>query len=210
MTVSLISALWYLLTCPIQYGYVAGACHINSGVAPLSNDAAGDLTFTFPYMPQPGPWTRQQYHSANYLTTNFTTPLTGYSTLTLTLGTTGTGSFYYQFDPDNCPSCYPAHVRAYIERQGDNGVAQNFRWWSDDPYSYELDAFGTVTLVIPFDPAVWSNVNGQSGTQQPAGFAAALAHPMQIGVTFGGGYFFGHGVNVDAPAQFVLESMSIQ
>ena len=101
MTISLISALWYLLTCPIQYGYVDGACHINSGVAPLSNDAQGNLTFTFPQMPQPGPWTRQQYHSANYLTTNFTTPLTGYSTLTITLGTSGTGDFYYHFDPYN-------------------------------------------------------------------------------------------------------------
>jgi hypothetical protein len=45
----------------------------------------------------------------------------------------------------------------------------------------------------------WSDVIGEFGTLSAttqAGFAATLASVSQIGMTFGGGCFFGHGVNV--------------
>jgi hypothetical protein len=212
MNISLIAAVWYILTCPVQYGYEDGACAWNNGVVPLSNDFAGDLVFDFPEMPS-GPWGRQQYQVAGYLNTAVTQSLASYSTLTITMNVTTishTPVFNYVFEPDN--TCvYPAHVRPYIERNGDNGVAPNYRWWADDPYSYDLSIPGTVTITAPLSGAYWSNVRGQTGLQQPAGFKAALTTPMRVGVTVGGGCFYGHGVNTTSGvSQLSMVQMDLQ
>ena len=72
------------------------------------------------------------------------------------------------------------------------------RWWSD-PVSYTLAANGLVTISVPFDPSQWTSVYGKRGNLDQttlSAFNAMLANPGNLGMTFGGGCFAGHGVNV--------------
>jgi hypothetical protein len=188
-TIPLTASSWYLLTCNASVPQ-AECGYKPDKAAPLSGAVPGEIQFTFP-----GPPT--QNYTVNYLTTAFTQSIASRSSITISLGTqavSGSPVFNYAFQ-NTCD--YPAHVRPYIERKGDNGYNPNYRWWADDPYSYELDTLlGTVTIVVPLDPAYWSNVNGEIGSTNPSAFQAALANPMRIGMTMGGGCYFGHGVNV--------------
>jgi len=64
---------------------------------------------------------------------------------------------------------------------------------------------------VALDPGQWTDTNGNLGTSDPIRFAAALADPMTIGLTFGGGCFFGHGVYIDGgTARFILTSYVVQ
>ena len=72
-----------------------------------------------------------------------------------------------------------------------------WRWWSNPSAVVLAPTDGPVSLTVPLQGEKWTAVNGMSGVQQPNGFAAALAHPANIGLTFGGGCFFGHGVFID-------------
>lgn len=145
--------------------------------------------------------------SVNYVTTRYSQPLSG--AVTMSFAVTGTGSpvFNYGFGPDN-PCTTPANVRFYIER-GDISFNNEFsRWWSN-PISAQL-AIGSTTLTAPFDPSLWSSVFGKVGTQAPSQFAAALQNVDFIGMTFGGGCFFGHGVNVlNGTAKFTVSEFKV-
>jgi hypothetical protein len=85
-----------------------------------------------------------------------------------------------------------------------------YRWWSN-PSSFVLaPTNGAVTFTVPLHGSQWTDVNGMNGVQQPSGFAAALAHPANIGMTFGGGCFFGHGVFIDSgTATFNVTGFSV-
>jgi hypothetical protein len=204
--VPLTAQSWYLLTCSasVSQEYCDNK---PDKAAPLSNNSAGDLQFTFPGLPGPN-------YTVNYLTAKFTQSIAGYSAIVMTVSTqalSGAPVFNYDFPqpPNTCVD--PARVRPYIERKGDTGYQSTFRWWADDPYSYELDLLGNLTITVSLDPAYWSDVNGAVGSTNPQAFTEALANPMNIGMTFGGGCFFGHGVNVTGgTAQFQLSQYQIQ
>jgi len=127
--------------------------------------------------------------------------------------TTGAPVFNYVFEPAN--TCvYPAHFRLYFEADSSawtNSAGDTFRWWSN-PIAYEL-AGGSATLTVPLTGDQWSTVYGRFGNSDAdaaAGFQASLLHTGLAGGTFGGGCFFGHGVNVSGgTAQFQLLSYSI-
>ena len=69
-----------------------------------------------------------------------------------------------------------------------------------------------MTLTIPLRPHHWSSVFGKVGDQDTttiAGFDQALENANYLGVTFGGGCFFGHGVNISGgTAQFKILNVS--
>lgn len=186
----------------------------NSGIR-LSNAVDGALVFDFPV--DTGTST---FSTVNYLYTKYTAPLG--SQLTYAFAVTATGNPVFQWRTEvgnNCDPavqfCNPAIARPYFESSfkgtcasGQSGVWCN-RWWSAN--SYYVLAPGSVTLVIPLDPAQWSTVNGSTGAQESAAWNYALQNPTQIGLTFGGGYFFGHGVYVTGgTAQFQLQKLSVQ
>lgn len=138
-----------------------------------------------------------------YLTTS-TCSIYGASVLTATLQvlTTGAPVFMYDSEIGNaCPS--PSKVRAYFQS---GGPGEFDRWWAN-PISYQLAA-GMVTLTVPLTPDQWSSLYGRLGNFSPeatAGFIHAQQNPQLIGFTFGGGCFFGHGVDVlGGTAQFQL------
>ena len=137
---------------------------------------------------------------------------------TIQLVTTGSPVFGWESNVDNLPPgcASPPAARLYIQSGSWNYTAPDGsnRWWSN-PVSFTL-ASGTATLSVPLQPDQWSDTYGQEGDSSPTTekeFAEAIANVNFIGMTFGGGCFFGHGVNISGPgatAQFILKSFTIQ
>lgn len=113
--------------------------------------------------------------------------------------------FQYKLNPDNtCGG--EANVSLYLQRRGDDwsgqGAMASFRWWSRDAAVLKL---GDGTLVVPLEVGSWINVWGQSN--DASGFALALRDLQAVGVTFGGGCFKGHGVNLrSGSARFIMQT----
>lgn len=165
-------------------------------------DGAG---FTFPYAPG----------SVNYLTTEYSGPIYQSQSFSMTVQIIGSPTFNYMLEPWNV-CVVSASARPYIEAQVPNGCPDaiyscappSARQWSN-PLAIEL-AEGTFSLTVPFLPKYWSDAEGVMGNNDVAGFNATINKPRYIGMTMGGGCFFGHGVNVDGPAQFIIQSVTIQ
>lgn len=106
---------------------------------------------------------------------------------------------------------YPAHVRLYFQRQNDDMATDGYRWWSN-PVSYQLGSSNNtlVTLTVPITPDKWSGLYGEFGSATPQAFQDAWQNVGRVGMTFGGGCSFGHGVSTVGSAQFVLMSYAIQ
>ena len=90
---------------------------------------------------------------------------------------------------------------------------QYYRWWSINTF-YVL-APGQAQLAASLtDPSQWLSVFGERADSSPAaraGFEAAKADLGAVGFTFGGGCFYGHGVNVlGGTARFHVRSFAVQ
>jgi hypothetical protein len=151
--------------------------------------------------------------SVNYLVTpvDFNV-FGGHVSASLQITTTGSPTFNYKLAPDNtCDN--PAHVRLFLQQKNDPLTAQAefYRWWSN-PTVYELAA-GSSTLNAPLIPDQWVSVLGKIGNSSQRatdGFKTALRNLGNVGFTFGGGCFYGHGVNVsNGTARFTLMGYSI-
>ena len=119
--------------------------------------------------------------------------------------TQGEVRFNYRLEASNTCSS-PATVRAFLQRADDDLYAANGRFWSN-PIATIL-APGNFTMAIKLHPDQWTNVEGQ---HDRAGFEALLGKIGNVGLTFGGGCFFGHGVNVEGgSARFIMNSFAIQ
>lgn len=162
----------------------------------------GGLTFDFPAV-----------DGVHYLVK--TPPAQALATLSArgTVLTTGTPYFDFRTNPNN-QSGAPSSFRLYFQRQGDNmsgaGDYQYYRWWLKAGVELRDGAFQTTGSLS--DPGSWSSVFGASGDASPeatAGFQAAAQNIGLVGLTFGGGSFYGHGVFVDpstGTAAFRLEA----
>ena len=101
-----------------------------------------------------------------------------------------------------------ATVHLFFEQQNDDLRDPNGRWWATAS-KYDLGSQDNtmITFVIPLTSDRWTNVYGQS---DPQSFYAALANVGWIGVTFGGQYFFGHGVAVSGGvAKYILVDLNV-
>lgn len=167
-------------------------------------DDSGGLAFDFGYDAGAG--------AAGYLyNTNPPRTLTGRLSVSLTVKTTGAPVFNYQTESANtCPGT--ASVRPFFQAHND-WSGEFGRWWAD-PDVAPL-ASGSTTLVIPISADRWTSVYGKRANQDAttnAAFADAAANVTSLGVTFGGGCFYGHGVFVNrgtGTAQFVLSNYSV-
>jgi len=183
------------------------------GKMPKHPTTAGDgWKFEFPYsLPSDRP---PELNSVNYLNTTHFDKLILNQTLRMTFQVTQSDDvvFEYGFGVDN-PGTRPANVRFYLQKGLILSNFANTRWWSN-PVSMDLVlAKETVTIEVILTPAAWSNINGQMGDTNETtinGFNTAVAKAGKIGITFGGGSFFGHGVWVSqGSAEFVLTDYSI-
>lgn len=122
--------------------------------------------------------------------------------------TSGNPVLWWQMDVGNtCPE--PPAVHAIL---APNFGSDYGRWWSNPGKIILTPGAGPITVEIPMDPEQWTSVYGQPGTasdEAMAGWLSALQNPYAVGLTFGGGCFFGHGVNVvngTGTAKFVLKN----
>jgi len=146
----------------------------------------------------------------DYLTQKVTGSIKASSiSINMEITTTGTPEFDYKTEPGNtCVS--PANARFYIQRAWNN---DNYvRWWSN-PVAIPLVA-GPNSVRVNLTPSEWTDTWGNRGdkdAESVAGFNKTLESPQQIGMTFGGGCFFGHGVRVvGGTAKFIVTKFALE
>lgn len=164
---------------------------------PLRNEGPA-LVFDFP-----------SSGSMHYLFTPSTmATLRGTLVVTLQVSTTGTVAFV-PLDTTSC-NLLPSARPFFWANDSGNG---NFdRWWSN-PRAFALAAGGT-TITVPLQPGNWSSVDGRFGNADAEtrfGFEKALLNVTRLGLTFGGGCSFGHGIRVSGgTATFTLSEYAIR
>lgn len=138
---------------------------------------------------------------AHYLTAPLTASVLG-KTITVTVQIIGDA--VYTWPDDHCAGS-PAKAHIMVERQGDDLRAASGRWWADVPLTLQA---GASVVSVPVAQGRWTNVDGQF---DPFGFDDAMTHPGFVGVTFGGGCFFGHGVWLQSGAsRMIVRDFTIQ
>jgi len=161
-----------------------------------SADPEGAWSFEFPQVETGG--------HVNYVQTPFRATTTPHNVI-LTFKVESDAPEYVVLDTTDI---LPATVHLFFEQQNDNLVDPDGRWWAH-PSMYNLGSQDgqTITYTIPFTYDQWSNVDGQ---QDPVAFAAAWQNVGWIGVTFGGQFFWGHGVALaGGSARYILISLSV-
>jgi hypothetical protein len=166
----------------------------------LANDEVRNLTFEFP-----------SNGSVHYLFAPSTLAILR-GTLVMSIRVTITGApTFISLDPITPTCVIPVSVRPFIWAN-ENGEGTYDRWWSN-PRAISLAA-GSSTVAVPLQPEFWSSVNGAFGNGESAarnGFARALLNVSRLGLTFGGGCSFGHGVRVQGgTASFALTEYAIR
>src|SRR5262245_36537876 len=111
----------------------------------------------------------------------------------------------YHFEKANvCNS--PARTHVMLQIKNDDLTTSDGRYWSN-PIGLTL-ANGLFTLKIPVTEGNWINVDGEFNKE---GFDKLLKNIGNVGFTFGGGCFFGHGVSVlDSKAKFYVTNFTIK
>jgi len=186
LTLSLQSGLWQTIGNPDPF--------------PLTTTDSAHLEFDFPTS-----------GSINYIhTPSALAMLRGTLVVSMRVITTGPVVFN-SLDPIAGSCSIPASVRPFFWAN-DNGNGAYDRWWSN-PRSFPL-ADGSATVSVPLLPEFWSSVNGQVGNADTATevrFDKARLNVTRLGLTFGGGCSFGHGVNVRSGiAQFRLTEFAVR
>lgn len=132
------------------------------------------------------------------------------------ISSSGTPSF--AAPDDLAQGCPPVTNLRFFITSNDMGakkvkLTETGRWWS--PYvSFPLAVTSGASIAVAIDPSQWSDASGHLGTFNAAHTSAfwAVVHGVrEIGLTFGGGCFFNHGVsNAGAPATFTLFNFGVQ
>jgi hypothetical protein len=128
------------------------------------------------------------------------------------IATTGAPVFYYKLQADNMCD-YPAHVRYILQRRGDGLSVKSefYRWFSSS--GFQLEA-GSADLTVSLRPEQWVSVFGKRGDYNESTrteFHQALQDLGSVGFVFGGGCFYGHGVNViGGSARFLATEYFVQ
>jgi len=186
LTVNLQRDLWQTISDPDPF--------------PLASNSSAHLVFDFP-----------SSGSMRYLYTPSTLAVLR-GTVAVTLRVTTAGPVLFNSLDTVTGACsIPPSVRPFFwANENGNGVYD--RWWSN-PRAFSL-ADGAATVAVPLQPEFWSSVNGRFGNLDSAtryGFATAILNVTRLGLTFGGGCSFGHGINVSAGrAEFALTEYAIR
>jgi hypothetical protein len=113
-----------------------------------------------------------------------------------------------QYEVADSTDILPATVRLFFEQQNDDLRDPNGRWWATaSKYDLGSQDNTAIRLTVPLTPDQWTNVYGE---RDPNAFYGALDNVGWIGVTFGGQYFFGHGVALrQGTAKYVLVDLKV-
>jgi hypothetical protein len=179
----------------------------SSGMPPQPTaQPGGGWYFDFPTDP----------NSVHYVLAAVNMAAFSYVDATILVTTTQSPVFVYNLQPDN--TCiYPAHVRFLLQEDGDDLSGMNgkqyFRWFSNSA-AYQL-ASGPANLRASLtDLSQWTSVFGEKANASAAaaaGFKQAIANLGNVGFSFGGGCFYGHGVRVSGGgARFAVTSYTVK
>jgi hypothetical protein len=117
--------------------------------------------------------------------------------------------------PQNPPSArvYFAGGSAGTNDGSPNGYMSQSWWANAQVVDLNATASGDtqISISLPVDTTDWSNWNGQHTSDpnenaQPL-FAAAESHVRDLGLSFGGGYYFENGVN--GPGSLIITSITV-
>jgi hypothetical protein len=164
------------------------------------NDAAGALMFEVPGVGK----------SVNYAyAPSPSRAVAGTLHVTLRIDATG-GQPQFLGAPEAGNTCAaPATLRPFIFANNNDWSDPFSRWWA--AADFVTLAPGSFTLDIPLAPERWTSVNGIAGSAAPTQFASALQNVSSLGVSFGAGCFYGHGVYVDGgTARWVLTAYEVR
>jgi hypothetical protein len=162
-------------------------------------ESGGSWSFTFP---------AKGAGEVDYVTRPYSKAIEKGRTLAMTFDVAASADaiWNHRTESSNVCSRPPASVRFILQKRGDDLRTANGRFWSN-PGSVRL-ANGRYTLSVRLTEDHWTNVDGQ---RSDSGFSTLLRNLGNIGVTFGGGCFFGHGVNMErGTAKFIMRSFEIQ
>lgn len=191
---------------------------------PVTNLLNGGIYFDFPVSPLPDPLATPPWDG--YLLTSLWQLKAGTQIGTDLRGThlvfvfqvlaTPNVLWNYMSDPDNTAPVSPKMTLYFGRFNPMYNAWDGSRWWAS-AYRWTLsDSGGVLTLDVPIDPAYWSDTYGHPATLDDmhrlnfCGTPGILRNVFYLGVTFGGGSAYGHGVNVSsadgqaAQAQFRL------
>lgn len=150
--------------------------------------------------------------SVNYVTVPVDLVASTHVKAVFRIATTGAPAFHYRLEASN--TCdYPAHVRYILQRRGDDLTAKSefYRWFSSSGFQLKE---GSAELSVPLEPNSWVSVLGKRGDANDnarTGFQQALQNLSNVGFVFGGGCFYGHGVNViGGSARFLASAYSLK
>lgn len=148
----------------------------------------GGFTFGFPSLP----------NSVHYLVKSINRPPVSFS-MAGSLDASADAVFDWHIPGGtNVDGGLPPNFRFYFQRSGDNMSAQGdyqyYRWWSN-PDCVELKN-GSFALNVPMDPSRWSSIYGVFGDAAGSHFTDAISNCEYVGITFGGGGAFGHGITL--------------
>lgn len=167
----------------------------------VGNDATGALTF--PFLAPPS--------SMGYLYRGpLSKTIAGQFEVSMRVSVTGSSVVVKTPEAGNtCDS--PATARLFFWAHGQSWADYD-RWWSNPIASPLVD--GTFAMSVQIQPNLWSSVNGRFGNDPvaQAGWASAVTNVTGVGLTFGGGCFFGHGASLEGQgsATFALLSFAVK
>ncbi len=127
----------------------------------------------------------------------------GGKTVTITGTISGTALDQYQGQVPGS-GLWDANARIYFQGAGGTSAEspqgyEGQSWWADgspgSPTVLDLNTqTGDFSLTMTVSPAGWSDWNGKPASENVALFNQAASHVRELGLSFGGGYFYENGV----------------
>ena len=172
----------------------------------------GGVQFPFQTSTTAGAWNGTGWFTA-YLKTNYNRDLTG-KTITATVDVVADAGTKFWTRSIDCPNTgVDGYVRLEFQSATGNYDASDYWWSTGNTWNLSALAISGVPTTLSLsttNTAAWSNINGQTGADDPAGFAAALKNVKEIGVAFGSACRYASGVNVSGgTASFQLQSYTV-
>ena len=171
--------------------------------------SGGGVQFPFQTSTTAGAWDGTGWFSV-YLKTNYNRDLTGKTITAIVDVVAPVGTLFWTRTSACANDGTDAYVRLEFQSATGNYDASDY-WWSTNSLNLStLATSGPTSLSASTDGANWTNLNGDSGIVDSAGFAAALKNVKEIGVAFGSSCSYASGVNVSGgTASFQLNSFKV-
>lgn len=174
---------------------------------PVAAHPKAGITMEIPVSEKPDPNAGPKW--LGYVTGSFKkrTPILG-SRLVFKFQILCDGCFNFKSDEHN-NGTEPAAFRPFLKKNSWDMMGAVDRWWSAARFELK-NTPDLQTLDVSLEPSEWTQVDGFKASYDEhfrSDFKKTLEQPSFYGVTFGGGSFYGHGVNVCGKATFNLYSM---